>query len=136
MATENNDMNSSADDTNNGRDETNSGVELTRNMLAAASPEGVFGEVIHNGDTMLVTASEVVAAMGVGGTSIAGGGGGTAVGRPVAVISMDAQGQVTVTPVVDPTKIALAFITVLGSFLVMLGRMRKVSWELAVKDND
>lgn len=110
--------------------EKNSGVELTQNMLAATSPEGVFGEPIENGETIVITASEVVAAMGVGGTSAAGGGGGTSVGRPVAVISIDPKGEVSVTPVVDPTKIALAFITVLGSFLVMLGRMRKVAGEL------
>lgn len=108
----------------------NNGVELTQNMLSAASPEGVFGKAIHNGDTMVITASEVVSAMGVGGTAIAGGGGGTAVGRPVAIVSLDSNGQVTVTPVVDPTKIALAFITVLGSFLVMLNKMRRASGQL------
>lgn len=111
--------------------ELNSGVELTQNMLAATSPEGIFGKPIQNGDTTVITASEVVAAMGVGGVGPSGGGGGTSAGRPVAVISIEPDGQVAVTPVVDPTKIALAFITVLGSFLVMLGRMRKVSEEIA-----
>ena len=75
-------------------------------------------------------ASEVVAAMGAGGVGEKGGGGGTAVGRPVAVISIDAEGAVSVTPVVDPTKIALAFITVLGSFLLMLGKMRRTGAQL------
>ena len=42
-------------------------VELTQNMLASAAPTGVFGEVMQNGDTTLITASETVAVMGVGG---------------------------------------------------------------------
>lgn len=110
--------------------DVNSGVVLTRNMLAATSAEGVFGEPILNGDTMVITSSEVVAAMGVGGAGGSGGGGGTSVGRPVAVISVDPNGEVAVTPVVDPTKIALAFITVLGSFLLMLGKMRRTGAQL------
>ena len=50
--------------------------------------------------------------------------GGVAVGRPVAAISVGPNG-VRVEPVVDATKIALAFFTMLGSMLIMLGRMRR-----------
>jgi hypothetical protein len=114
-------------------DSANSGVQVTKNMLDAASVEGVFSKETRSGDTVVITASEIVAAMGAGGSSSGGGGGGTAVGRPVAVISVDPTGEVTVTPIVDPTKIALAAITVLGSFLVMLGRIRRTSRELAAK---
>ena len=55
-----------------------------------------------------------------------GGGGGLAVGRPVAVISIGPRG-VRVEPVMDITKIALAFITMLGGMLVVFNKMRRVS---------
>jgi len=60
---------------------------------------------------------------GMGG---GGGGGGGASGRPVAVISVSEDG-VEVEPVVDATKIALAFFTALGSMLFMLLKMRKAA---------
>jgi uncharacterized spore protein YtfJ len=60
---------------------------------------------------------------GIGG---GGGGGGASAGRPVAVISIGPEG-VQVEPVVDPTKIALAFFTTLGSMFFMLSKMRKAS---------
>lgn len=60
---------------------------------------------------------------GVGG---GGGGGGGATGRPVAVISISEDG-VQVEPVVDATKIALAFFTALGSMFFMLTKMRKAA---------
>jgi uncharacterized spore protein YtfJ len=60
---------------------------------------------------------------GMGG---GGGGGGGASGRPVAVISVTEDG-VQVEPVVDATKIALAFATALGSMFFMLTKMRKAA---------
>jgi uncharacterized spore protein YtfJ len=60
---------------------------------------------------------------GIGG---GGGGGGASGARPVAVISIGPEG-VRVEPVVDPTKIALAFFTTLGSMFFMLSKMRKAS---------
>jgi uncharacterized spore protein YtfJ len=60
---------------------------------------------------------------GMGG---GGGGGGGASGRPVAVISVSEDG-VTVEPVVDATKIALAFFTALGSMFFMLVNMRRAA---------
>jgi uncharacterized spore protein YtfJ len=59
--------------------------------------------------------------VGLGG---GGGGGGAAMARPVAVISVGLNG-VQVEPVVDPTKIAIAFFTTLGSMFFMLSRMRR-----------
>lgn len=59
--------------------------------------------------------------VGLGG---GGGGGGAAMARPVAVISVGPNG-VQVEPVVDPTKIAIAFFTTLGSMFFMLSRMRR-----------
>jgi uncharacterized spore protein YtfJ len=61
--------------------------------------------------------------VGMGG---GGGGGGGASGRPVAVISVSEE-RVQVEPVVDATKIALAFFTALGSMLFMLINMRKAA---------
>jgi uncharacterized spore protein YtfJ len=58
---------------------------------------------------------------GLGG---GGGGGGASVARPVAVISVGPEG-VQVEPVVDPTKIAIALFTTLGSMFFMLSRMRR-----------
>ncbi|MCC7354889.1 MAG: hypothetical protein IT330_14185 [Anaerolineae bacterium] len=55
-----------------------------------------------------------------------GGGGGAFTGRPVAVITIGPAG-VEVQPVVDPTKMALAFFTALGAMFMMWGRMRKAS---------
>ncbi len=46
--------------------------------------------------------------------------------RPVAVISIGPNG-VHVEPVVDPTKIALAFFTMLGGILIAWSGMRKAS---------
>ncbi|MGD9029920.1 MAG: spore germination protein GerW family protein [Anaerolineae bacterium] len=60
---------------------------------------------------------------GMGG---GGGGGGGASGRPVAVISI-AEDGVRVEPVVDATKIGLAFFTALGSMFFMLMKMRKAA---------
>ncbi len=60
---------------------------------------------------------------GMGG---GGGGGGGAGGRPIAVISISEDG-VEVEPVVDATKIALAFFTTLGSMFFMLTKMRKAA---------
>jgi uncharacterized spore protein YtfJ len=60
---------------------------------------------------------------GMGG---GGGGGGGASGRPIAVISVTGEG-VEVEPVVDVTKIALAFFTALGSMFFMLMKMKKAA---------
>ena len=62
-------------------------------------------------------------ATGAGG---GGGGGGGASGRPVAVISVSEDG-IEVEPIVDVTKIALAFFTALGSMSFMLMKMRKAA---------
>jgi uncharacterized spore protein YtfJ len=61
--------------------------------------------------------------VGMGG---GGGGAGGASGRPVAIISVSEEG-VQVEPVVDATKIALAFFTALGSMFFMLTKMRKAA---------
>ena len=58
---------------------------------------------------------------GVGG---GGGGGGFSTGRPVAAIIIEPEG-VRIEPIVDVTKLGLAFVTVLGSIFFMGARMAK-----------
>jgi uncharacterized spore protein YtfJ len=61
-----------------------------------------------------------------GGYGAGGGGGGVSTGRPVAAISIGPDG-VHVEPVVDVTKIGLAFFTTLGAMALMFSNMRKAS---------
>jgi uncharacterized spore protein YtfJ len=66
-----------------------------------------------------------VARVGSGsGAGSGGAGGGTAWSRPVAVIEIGPNG-VRVEPIVDPTKIVLAFLTTFGAMFVFLSRMRR-----------
>jgi uncharacterized spore protein YtfJ len=54
------------------------------------------------------------------------GGGGGSSGRPVAVIVIGPDG-VTIKPIFDATKLALAAITTTGAMLAVLRRVRKAS---------
>lgn len=127
-------------------------AELVEKLFAVAQPAAVFSGPVTVGEHTLITASEVKVGMGFGygvgggtgfqpaedeaaseesqdesggtGFGSGGGGGGVSGGRPVAVINVGPEG-VRVEPVVDATKIALAFFTTLGSMLFMLGRMRR-----------
>lgn len=128
-------------------------AELVEKLFAVAQPGAVYGEPVTVGEHTVITASEVKVGMGFGfglgggtgaepgegeaeskdepqderaGTGYGGGGGGGGVsgGRPVAVISIGPEG-VQVEPVVDATKIALAFFTTLGSMFFMLSKMCK-----------
>jgi uncharacterized spore protein YtfJ len=119
-------------------------LDTLNRLFDAASAETVFGEPIQQGDYTLITASEVTVGLGFGfgvgggegtddeseaggeGYGGGGGGGGGSMGRPVAVIAVGPHG-VTVEPVVDATKIALAFATALGSMFLMFSKMRKAS---------
>jgi uncharacterized spore protein YtfJ len=130
-------------------------VGLVEKLFAVAQPGAVYSEPVTVGEHTVITASEVSVAMGfgygmgggpgqagrrrrgsedepqdergeAGGMGGGGGGGGASSGRPVAVISIRPEG-VRVEPVVDPTKIALAFFTTIGSMLIMLSKMRKAS---------
>jgi len=128
------------------------GIELVEKLFTVAQPGAVFGEPVSVAGRTLITASEVTVGMGVGfgfgggsatgeegepdegevemgegvGMGGGGGGGGGASGRPVAVIEVSEEG-VRVEPVVDVTKIALAFFTAFGSMAFMLTRMRKAA---------
>jgi uncharacterized spore protein YtfJ len=61
-----------------------------------------------------------------GGVGYGGGGGGVTLGRPVAAITIGPEG-VSVEPIVDATKIAIAFFTTLGAMALMFSRMSKMS---------
>ncbi len=60
------------------------------------------------------------------GVGYGGGGGGVTLGRPVAAITIGPDG-VRVEPIVDATKIAIAFFTTLGAMALMFSRMAKLS---------
>ena len=124
------------------------GLNLMRRLVEVAQASTVFSEPITSGDYTVITAAEVSAGLGFGfgeggspqpdddetagegesqdkesGVGVAGGGGGGSMGRPVAAITIGPHG-VEVQPVVDPTKIALAFFTMLGSIFMLRSKMR------------
>jgi uncharacterized spore protein YtfJ len=101
--------------------------ELVSKLFEVTQPSAVFSEPVVAGEHTVITASEVTVALGTG----YGGGGGsapsassTAMARPVAVISVG-PGGVVVEPIVDPTKIALAFFTAVGGMVMALRKMRR-----------
>jgi uncharacterized spore protein YtfJ len=124
-------------------------------LFDVAKPGAVFSEPITSDGRTIITASEVMVGMGVGygsggGTSAGqkvdeaepeegkvplpagegfgggGGGGGYSNGRPLAAIIIEAEG-VRVEPIVDVTKMALAFFTMLGSVFLMLIKMNRAA---------
>lgn len=118
-------------------------AETIQRLADVTQPNAVFKEPVKVGDHVVITANEVSIGMGIGfgsgsGTSEAGesgsggggGGGGASMGRPVAAIIISPDG-VRVEPVVDVTKIAIAFFTALGAIFVAARRIRRVSEELA-----
>lgn len=125
----------------------NAANELMGRLFSASRPSAVYGEPVTQGEYTVITASEVSVGLGYGygggggtgspeaqeeegeaessmGFGTGGGGGGGAAARPVAVIEIGPHG-VRVEPIVDPTKIALAALTALGSMFLMMNRMRK-----------
>ena len=127
-------------------------AQVVEKLFDVAQPSSVYAEPVTAGDHTVITASEVTVGMGIGfgvgggvcrsnqihelsaegsafvgevsGMGGGGGGGGASMARPVAVISVGPEG-VQVEPVVDPTKIAIALFTTLGSMFFMLSRMRR-----------
>jgi uncharacterized spore protein YtfJ len=119
------------------------GMALLEKLTNVAQAEVVFSESVSNGPYTVITASEVTAGLGFGfggGAAPApagspesntgssggggGGGGGTVMARPVAAISIGPDG-VRVEPIVDVTKVSLAFFTAFGGMMLMLNRMRR-----------
>jgi uncharacterized spore protein YtfJ len=125
--------------------------KMLEKIFAAAQPGVVFGPPVESGGYTLITASEVTSGGGfgvgigrgpgprgakqsppeeaappAGRQSIGGGGfggGGGSMGRPVAIIAIGPSG-VTVRPVVDVTKVALAALTASVAMLRLRRAMR------------
>lgn len=98
---------------------------VMESLISAADVSKVYAEPILHGDTLLLPAAEVLAVAGFGigsgsgvgpasrGGGGGGGGGGRTLARGVAVIVSSPRG-VSVKPVFDFTKIALAALTAAG----------------------
>ena len=121
-------------------------MALLGRLADVAQPGAVYGEPVTCGDHTAIMASEVSVGLGYGygqggppgapppegsegasqpaASSGGGGGGGNATARPVAVIHISPDG-VKVEPVLDVTKTALAFFTMLGSIFMIAGKMRR-----------
>jgi uncharacterized spore protein YtfJ len=131
------------------------GHALLEKLVAVAQPGAVYGAPVTVGEYTVITASEVSVNVGFGygmgggsgpqpasdetageekpqarsedtgfGGGMGGGGGGFSAGRPVAVLVIGPAG-LHVEPIMDPTKIALAFFTTLGAMFVMFRRMSR-----------
>jgi uncharacterized spore protein YtfJ len=99
-------------------------------------PGVVFSEPTTVGDSTVITAAEVYVGMGLGfgrgsggeddngGQGSGVGGGGGSAGRPVAAIIIGPKG-VQIEPIVDVTKIALAFFTTIGAMFMAWRAMRR-----------
>ena len=118
--------------------------ELMDNLFEITKPTAVYSQPVSQGDYTVITASELTAGIGFGygggggvsegeatedpqqnvGAGGGGGGGGATGARPVAAIVIGPNG-VRVEPIVDPTKIVLAFLTVLGSIFMTAAKVRK-----------
>jgi uncharacterized spore protein YtfJ len=129
-------------------------IGLVEKLFAVAKPSAVFGEPVSVGEHTIITASEVKVGMGYGigggggttsesvpeeasaegeeedsGYGFGSGGGGVSGGRPVAAIVVGPHG-VRVDPIVDVTRLGIAFLTTIGAMFVALNRLRKVAREL------
>jgi uncharacterized spore protein YtfJ len=105
-------------------------------FLSTANVNAVYSKPVRQGDTVVITAAEVVCGFGFGvgegmgqdgqskGGGSGGGGGGQTFSRPVAVVVCTPQG-VSIQPVVDRTKLWMAAVTAAGFMLVTLGKMRR-----------
>jgi uncharacterized spore protein YtfJ len=128
------------------------GMELLERLFEAAEPEAVYSEPVVAGEHTIITACETSVGLGFGyglgagggpaapqgeqeddeeqqaatgfGVGGAGGGGGATAARPVAVISVGPNG-VSVEPVIDVSKLAIAFFTTLASIFAMGKKIRK-----------
>ena len=122
------------------------GMELLGKLTAVTQPNAVFSPPIQQGEYTVITASEVAMGYGygfgggggvgpvpakegeepteAGGGGIGGGGGGSSMARPVAAVIIGPKG-VKVEPIVDPTKISLAFFTAFAGIIIGVARILK-----------
>ncbi len=131
-------------------------MELMEKLFDAAEPDAVYSEPVVVGEYTVITACEISVGLGFGyglggGTTPAapadeadededegeeqkagigfgsgGGGGGGAAARPIAVISVGPNG-VSVEPIIDVSKLAIAFFTTLASIFMMGKKIRKAA---------
>jgi uncharacterized spore protein YtfJ len=130
-------------------------ASVIEKLFSVTRPGAVFSEPVSAEGHTIITTSEVMVGMGVGygigaGSATAeeseeeddqeaeversggegygggGGGGGFSTGRPVAAIIIEPEG-VRIEPIVDVTKLGLAFFTMLGSIFLMGLRMRRAA---------
>jgi uncharacterized spore protein YtfJ len=123
--------------------------ELMDKMFEATKPGSIFSEPVVHGEYAVIMASETIGGLGYGyggggavdgskdedegaesgmtsyGSGGGGGGGGSILARPVAAISIGPDG-VRVEPIVDPTKIAIAFLTTMTAIFMSMRRIRKM----------
>jgi len=120
-------------------------MELIGRIFDVAKPDAVYSEPLVSGDYTVITASELAVSMGAGygggggytpaeeddengevsyGSGGGGGGGGFGMGRPVAVITVGPDGT-EVEPIVDPTKIAIAFFTTFAAMVISLSQVMR-----------
>ena len=129
------------------------GLALLEKIFDVAGSEAVYGEPVTKGEHTVITASEISVGLGFGygmgggaaassseeenddddageenggeyGVGGGGGGGGGSAARPIAAIIVGPEG-VRVEPIVDVTKVALAFFTAFGSMFLMFKKMRQ-----------
>lgn len=126
-------------------------IALMEKLVDVGQAETVFSQPVESGEYKVLTASSVSVAMGFGysrggGESISekaeseneeasspsiwktmgGGGGGASAARPVAAIELGPNG-VRVEPIVDITKIGLAFITMMISMITIVAKARRLA---------
>lgn len=125
------------------------GMQTLDKLFAVTQPGAVYSEPVQAEGQTVITLSEVTVAVGFGygigegsgtppadeknpepslsgGSGGGGGGGGFSAGRPVAIVTVNANG-VKVEPVVDVTKLTIAFFTTFGAMALMLARMNRLS---------
>lgn len=125
-------------------------AELLGRLFEVAQPHAVFSAPVESNGYTVITASELSVGLGFGfgggggsgpqpagedapanegaGVGGGGGGGGTSMARPVAAIIIGPNG-VRVEPIVDPTKIAIAFFTAFGAMAMAWRQMSRASRE-------
>ena len=127
-------------------------TELMEKLVAAGHADNVFSPPVENGEYMVITAAETRVGMGFGygggggtegstegeegvegaqspkmvGYGGGGGGGGAAMARPVAIIEIGPNGA-RIEPIIDPTKIALAFLSMLITVFATGAKLRRIA---------
>ena len=115
-------------------------MEVIGRLFDVTKPDAVYAEPVEVGNYTVITASELVVTVGAGygggcgsdptrstgengepavGSGGGGGGGGIATGRPVAAITIGPEGT-KVDPIIDPTKIAIAFFTTFTAMIITI----------------